>query len=314
MRLTTCVRIGVVVLAVSACGYAFCARSRKPEIDRQAARVRETFAAVESSHEPKRPAQEGDWLTKYSESGLSYEAYVASDPNRPIGKHTTLYIQLLGDFSEKDRKTLEAITDALGRWYPVPLKTRPEIGLDEIPESARRIHGERRQLQIDTRYVLHELLPPSRPDDAVAVLALTSIDLFPSEDWNFVFGQASLSERVGVWSLARLGNPGLTEADRREALVRALKVATHETGHMFGIPHCVEYECGMNGANSLDEMDRTPLAFCPDCAAKVCWACGAKPRDWLTSLQAFAEERGLSKEAGLWRQEIQALDRAPTPK
>ncbi len=39
------------------------------------------------------------------------------------------------------------------------------------------------------------------------MLALTTSDLWPGEGWNFVFGQASLSERVGVWSLHRLGNP-----------------------------------------------------------------------------------------------------------
>jgi archaemetzincin len=30
-------------------------------------------------------------------------------------------------------------------------------------------------------------------------------DLYPEPSWNFVFGQASLNERVGVYSFARYG-------------------------------------------------------------------------------------------------------------
>mgnify|MGYP000107882883 CR=1 FL=1 len=33
--------------------------------------------------------------------------------------------------------------------------------------------------------------------------AVTMTDLYPSEDWNFVFGQASLRNRVGAYSFAR---------------------------------------------------------------------------------------------------------------
>ena len=39
------------------------------------------------------------------------------------------------------------------------------------------------------------------------MLAITAFDLWPGPGWNFVFGQASLTERVGVWSMARNGDP-----------------------------------------------------------------------------------------------------------
>jgi predicted Zn-dependent protease len=42
---------------------------------------------------------------------------------------------------------------------------------------------------------------------------------------------------------------------------RTLKIAIHETGHMFGMRHCTLFDCGMNGANHQDEADRHPIWF-----------------------------------------------------
>lgn len=42
---------------------------------------------------------------------------------------------------------------------------------------------------------------------------------------------------------------------------------------MLGIPHCVAYECCMNGSNHLAEKDARPLEFCPECTAKLWWTC-----------------------------------------
>ena len=41
------------------------------------------------------------------------------------------------------------------------------------------------------------------PPDAFCVGAITLCDLYPRDDWNFVFGIATLANRVGVYSLAR---------------------------------------------------------------------------------------------------------------
>ena len=103
------------------------------------------------------------------------------------------------------------------------------------------------------------MLKPKRPRDAVAVLALAALDLWPGEGWNFVFGQANLTERVGVWSLYRNGDPELGADAYTLCLRRTLKTATHETGHMLGIAHCTAYACGMNGSNSRGG-ERSPTA------------------------------------------------------
>ena len=151
--------------------------------------------------------------------------------------------------------------------------------------------------QILTTHVLYEMLKPTLPDDAAACLALTSSDLWPGEGWNFVFGQASLRERVGVWSIYRFGDPDESQAAFRLALLRTIKVATHETGHMFSMLHCTMYECNMCGSNHREESDRRPLTLCPECVAKVAWATDADLVRRYTSLEVFACEHGLEDTA-----------------
>jgi archaemetzincin len=38
---------------------------------------------------------------------------------------------------------------------------------------------------------------------------------------------------------------------------------------MFGIRHCVYYECVMNGSNHLQESDSRPLELCVVCLRKL---------------------------------------------
>ena len=86
-----------------------------------------------------------------------------------------------------------------------------------------------------TTYILHDVLPPRLSQDAAVLIALTAADLWPGEGWNYVFGQASLSDRVGVWSLHRFGDAEESDDAFRQCLRRTLKTASHETGHMFSM-------------------------------------------------------------------------------
>ena len=114
------------------------------------------------------------------------------------------------------------------------------------------------------------MLAPRLPNDAIAYLGITMGDLYPEASWNFVFGEATLDERVGVYSLVRYF-PGFTgekdtPAARTLGLLRSFKVLSHETGHMFGLHHCARFECLMNGTNSLEETWTGAPAPCAPCA------------------------------------------------
>jgi len=95
-----------------------------------------------------------------------------------------------------------------------------------------------------------------------------------------------------------VGDPRL---EPRVFLRRTLKIALHETGHMFGIRHCTGFECGMNGANHQDEADRHPIWFCPEDEMKIWWGFGADPAERYRQLAEFSETHRLEHEAAFWR-------------
>ena len=219
------------------------------------------------------------------------------------------YIQPLGDFSPTQRKIVQLAGEFLGIYYQLPVRVRNDLPLSLIPERARRNHPQWGVPQILSTYVLDKVLKPRLPGDGVALIAFTTADLWPGEGWNFVFGQASLANRVGVWSMARFGDPERSPDALRLALRRTLATAAHETGHMFSIEHCVFYECLMCGSNSLEEADRRPLCLCPQCLAKLCYATGADPEKRFQALIDFGQARGLKEEADFWQKSLDAIQK-----
>lgn len=269
--------------------------------------IRAAGRRIAPLHRPKTPPRPGEWLDQHPEPGQTFDEYRASRPNRPTATRTTLYLQPIGRFTPAESRLLAATADLLGRFYGLPVRTLEPIGLDVVPARARRVHPEWGDRQILTSYVL-DLLRARRPPDAVAVLALTTADLWPGAGWNFVYGQASLVDRVGVWSIYRNGDP---ESEYPVCLGRTLKTAVHETGHMLGIWHCTAFECGMNGSNHRAESDSRPLGFCPECEMKVWWACRLDPAARYARLAEFAAAHGLVEDERHWRASLDAVRGRP---
>ena len=259
------------------------------------------YAEVESKLRPlatplAKP-KPGDWLAEHKEDGQTFAAYLRARPVRKSGEQGTIYICLLGDFTPEQAKVLETTQKYLEIFYQVPVKVRKKMAVADVPGRAQRIHPTWGGEQILSTYVLDEVLKPDRPDDALAYLAFTSSDLYPDPTWNFVFGQASLRERTGVWSIHRNGDPAKGKKDYQLCLRRTLHTASHETGHILTIQHCTAFDCNMNGVNSQDEGDRKPLTMCPVCLRKVCWNLQVEPVKYLGELEAFCRENRLEKEA-----------------
>lgn len=203
------------------------------------------------------------------------------------------------------RRIIEQTTQLLGVYFSVKVKRLPDVPRAKIPDRAFRQHPVTKDVQLYTRWVLDELLPPLRPPDTLALFAFTADDLFPDPDWNFVFGEAQPLEHTGVWSLARLGDP-LTEPEL--VLRRTAKTAVHEAGHAFGLAHCAEALCVMNGANSLQEGDRAPMEPCPICLRKLQHAFHFDVTARFERLCAFHTDAGLTTEHAECLASLDAID------
>ena len=265
------------------------------------------FEKLKPLHRKLGKPRAGDWLAEHEEWGQGFLQYVRSGPIQPDEKHTTIYIQPLGPFDKTQQRILRSTAEFMEIYFGLPVKISEDLPLDVVPDKAWRTHPSWGMKQISSQSVLNEVLLPRLSKDAVASIAFTTSDLWPGNNWNFVFGQASLANRVGVWSLYRFGDPNESEESYRRCLRRVLHTSTHEMGHMFSMQHCIYYECNMCGSNNLEEADRHPLALCPVCLAKLCYATGAEPKNRFEKLIEFCKKHGLEKEQAFYEKSLGAM-------
>ena len=78
---------------------------------------------------------------------------------------------------------------------------------------------------------------------------------------------------------------------------RSMAVLSHEVGHLFGLAHCVYFECLMKGSNSLEESDARPIHLCPVCLLKLQSSVGFDPATRARALAGFYASVGLDGDA-----------------
>ncbi|MEO8016230.1 MAG: archaemetzincin [Pseudomonadota bacterium] len=268
------------------------------------------MASIKPLFKRKSAPLPGDWLAEHKEPGQSYRQFRALVPKRAIDTYSTLRLVPIGPLSDGQSQVLGVVRDFLQAFFGLSLVMDPPVSLDEIPAEAQRMEELPTLRQLLTTHLLSTLLVRRRQARDAAVLGITAVDLWPGPGWNFVFGQASLRERVGVWSMARNGDADAGPESLTTCTIRTVMTATHETGHMFGIRHCIAYECGMNGSNSNHERDRQPFEFCPECQAKLWWTCRLDPLARSRALEAVAGGHGLKITAANFARQSEALARA----
>nr|KAF6308705.1 archaelysin family metallopeptidase 2 [Pipistrellus kuhlii] len=142
---------------------------------------------------------QSDWIASHPEPPQGFEEFF-SDPSRktPSREKHSIYIQCIGSLgntriiSEEYVKWLKGYCEAF--FYGLTVKL-----LEPVPVSATqcafRVNENTKNLQIHAGHILH-FLKKKKPEDAFCIVGVTMIDLYPRDSWNFVFGQASLTDGI----------------------------------------------------------------------------------------------------------------------
>lgn len=249
--------------------------------------------------EPIPATKHGDWLAEHYEPGQTFDDFVKSKGNKPSTLRSIIYLQPIGQFLEDRSPSLEMLKAYAEAYFFMDVKIIP---LQAIRDSTitTRINPISRNRQILTHDVLR-ILKKGLPADAFCVLAITMEDLYPNSSWNFVFGQASLQDRVGVFSFARYDPMFYGEKQengyQKILLRRSCKVLVHEMAHMFSLAHCIYFKCVMNGSNHLQESDDRPPSLCPVCLRKLQFSIEFDIVDRYHKLLLFYQKAGFDYEA-----------------
>jgi archaemetzincin len=250
-----------------------------------------------------------DWLANHYESGQTYDEFIRSKPHRPDARRRVMYLQPLGEFRPGESPPLAYLREFAAAFFALEVSVLPSVAVTATQVTTRR-NPYTRQRQLLTGDVL-QLLRGRLPADAYALLGITMEDLYPDDSWNFVFGQASLHHRVGIFSFARYdprfsGEP--SQGDRLALLLRrSVKVLAHEATHMFGVAHCIFFHCLMNGSNHLAESDARPLHLCPVDLRKLHASVGFDVVVRYQNLRDVCERLALADDAHWFRTRLERI-------
>ncbi len=131
-----------------------------------------------------------------------------------------------------------------------------------FPEPDYALDG--RRMQYSSTLILQNLAQVC-PPDAVRFLVVTGADLFIPMV-TFVYGQAQLSGRVAIVSLARMAQEFYGLRANKELMIRRMrKEVAHELGHTFGLVHCRDRSCLMSLSTEIPQIDVKSDDFCRSC-------------------------------------------------
>lgn len=248
----------------------------------------------------------GDWLYEHKENGQTYNEYINYNPVSPYGNKQIIYLLPIGDFSTIQYRIIDYTAEYLKIYFNLEVKILKTISDDIIPDKDRRMREDSSE-QLRSTYILDKVLKKRIPSDAIVLMAITSKDLYPKDSWNFVFGQASIKERVGVSSIFRYSKDVLDSTNYFICLERLIKTSSHEIGHMFSLLHCINAVCVMNGSNGLYESDIKPNNLCSVCLKKLYWNLNFDIIDRYKKLHLYFTKHHLTKDADLIQSQLNLL-------
>ena len=214
--------------------------------------------------------RKSDWLWDHKEGGQTFKSYSTGMINQPSKSHQFIFMKNMDEGLKDSFLTKEMMNHLKGLlevFYPGLIPKILEIkGNFETLGVTKRENPP--YLQYHAEEGINKLVK-LMPKEGLLIIGLTAYDIYPNEDWNFVFGLADKEKGCGLFSFRRYFDE--MKCGELELCKLAGKVMLHEVGHLLGLKHCIYYSCIMNGSNHLEENIGKPFEFCPVCLRKVWW-------------------------------------------
>ena len=183
------------------------------------------------------------------------------------------------------------------------VETAPSLDLTTLPNLTARVHRDTQRVQYLVGDIIRHL-ERWRPSHVQCVMAVTTVDLYPSPEWNFVLGHASLTSGCGVFGFGRYFSSQFSDSEpslsqQLEQLWVLTRVVSHELCHTLGMKHCYYFKCAMNESASIEEASRQPLFLCPVCLRKL--------KKWLR-FDVFARYKCMKEAIGRMLEVVQSSE------
>ncbi len=201
-----------------------------------------------------------------AEQGQLFEQYIRFGHFVASGRRRILYLIPIGRFRNDQINACMELADWLEIFSGLRVQLLQGKTTDELPAGVLKRDSRKGDSRIGCQELFQRVLLPCLPKDAFGIIALTPLDLSPGPEYQHAFGITAFRERVGVISLYY-----------PRSYSELLKIASHETCHLFSLPHCNLFPCLMNRTETMKEITLRPMFLCPDCMAKLAWSAQISP-------------------------------------
>ena len=169
-------------------------------------------------------------------------------------------IVLLQPLAFDDSSTLAFLKDSIEQFYPVTVVVCPA---KQFPDHI--YYKPRNRYRADR--IIH-WLRLNMPDSARTIVGVTAKDISVTKGEIYDYGVMGLGYRPGHACVVSSFRPSKTAKSKRHLQQRLFKLAVHEMGHNFGLPHCPNETCIMVDAEGQMKLDKEKN-LCSNCKAKL---------------------------------------------
>jgi archaemetzincin len=269
-------------------------------------KVRAPISKLVSLHRAYTPLSADSWNPKTPQEN-QHPTFDPRELATTDSSRDTIYILPIGQISRSWFAIIKSTATLVSRLFCVEVIGLESVSGLDIPEEATRrtpVAG----TQLHSVYLTDQYLAKKVPDNAIALVAFSSFDLWPGGKSHYAIAHSNYAKRTAVWSLYRIGRPSTSEANYQHALRRTLKLAAHEIGHFVGLDHATDHFGLMNGFNSLREAEAQPLFLSPQSLQYVMdrFDCSLKER--FEQLRKFYVQNQMPSHGRMMYSSLKALE------